>query len=231
MASAPTPCEEFVYMAKLVEQVKHYEEMVEFMEKVFASTESEELTVDERNLLSKEDHLVVIRNYRSKIKVELSNIYDKILKLLDTHLVPSLTSGDSKVFYLKMKGAYHRYFTEFKIDANRKEAIMPNLLSQLWVVLVANSLPALNDVTPMELPDIVAEIAQKIDVENKILRRFKNCRGKLTLSTMVNSKTINNRRGNYKHKIEMATGWVRHGYDSRDKRDRTTLKDFKGHAT
>jgi len=28
------------------------------------------------------------------------------------------------------------------------------------VVLVANSLPALNDVTPMELPDIVAEIAQ-----------------------------------------------------------------------
>ena len=52
MASAPTPCEEFVYMAKLVEQVKHYEEMVEFMEKVFASTESEELTVDERNLLS-----------------------------------------------------------------------------------------------------------------------------------------------------------------------------------
>ncbi|KAG4931247.1 hypothetical protein JHK84_048240 [Glycine max] len=104
MASAPTPCEEFVYMAKLVEQVKHYEEMVEFMEK-------------------KEDHLVVIRNYRSKIKVELSNIYDKILKLLDTHLVPSLTSGDSKVFYLKMKGAYHRYFTEFKIDANRKEAV------------------------------------------------------------------------------------------------------------
>ncbi|KAG5098483.1 hypothetical protein JHK82_048337 [Glycine max] len=131
MASAPTPCEEFVYMAKLVEQVEHYEEMVEFMEKVFASAESEELTVDERNLLSvayknmigKEDHLVVIRNYRSKIKVELSNIYDKILKLLDTHLVPSLTSGDSKVFYLKMKGAYHRYFTEFKIDANHKEAV------------------------------------------------------------------------------------------------------------
>lgn len=147
MASAR---EENVYMAKLAEQAERYEEMVEFMEKVSASVENEELTVEERNLLSvayknvigarraswriissieqkeesrgNEDHVVVIRDYRSKIETELSNICDGILKLLDSRLIPSATSGDSKVFYLKMKGDYHRYLAEFKTGAERKEA-------------------------------------------------------------------------------------------------------------
>ncbi|KAH0826837.1 hypothetical protein HID58_092537 [Brassica napus] len=44
--------EEFVYMAKLAEQAERYEEMVEFMEKVSASVDGDELTVEERNLLS-----------------------------------------------------------------------------------------------------------------------------------------------------------------------------------
>ncbi|KAI9106580.1 hypothetical protein K1719_022108 [Acacia pycnantha] len=53
-----------------------------------------------------EDHVSLIRDYRSKIETEL----------LDT------SSGDSKVFYLKMKGDYHRYLAEFKTGAERKEA-------------------------------------------------------------------------------------------------------------
>lgn len=150
MAVAPTAREENVYMAKLAEQAERYEEMVEFMEKVTETAESEELTVEERNLLSvayknvigarraswriissieqkeesrgNEDHVTVIRGYRSKIESELSSICDGILKLLDTRLVPSAASGDSKVFYLKMKGDYHRYLAEFKAAAERKEA-------------------------------------------------------------------------------------------------------------
>ncbi|KAL0361768.1 UNVERIFIED_CONTAM: 14-3-3-like protein 16R [Sesamum radiatum] len=47
------PREENVYMAKLAEQAERYEEMVEYMEKVSASLpEKEEMTVEERNLLS-----------------------------------------------------------------------------------------------------------------------------------------------------------------------------------
>ncbi|KAM7514557.1 hypothetical protein LguiA_004140 [Lonicera macranthoides] len=143
--------EENVYMAKLAEQAERYEEMVEFMEKVSASlAESEELTVEERNLLSvayknvigarraswriissieqkeesrgNDEHVSTIKEYRSKIESELSNICDGILKLLDTRLIPSANSGDSKVFYLKMKGDYHRYLAEFKTGAERKEA-------------------------------------------------------------------------------------------------------------
>ncbi|KAL4272702.1 hypothetical protein GQ457_13G012910 [Hibiscus cannabinus] len=48
MAAAPSFREDFVYMAKLFEQVERYDEMVEFMKKVSASANSEE----ERNLFS-----------------------------------------------------------------------------------------------------------------------------------------------------------------------------------
>lgn len=139
--------EQNVYMAKLAEQAERYDEMVEFMEKV---SETDELTVEERNLLSvayknvigarraswriissieqkeesrgNEDHVTVIKDYRSKIEAELSKICDGILKLLDSRLIPSASSGDSKVFYLKMKGDYHRYLAEFKTGGDRKEA-------------------------------------------------------------------------------------------------------------
>jgi len=141
--------EENVYMAKLAEQAERYEEMVEFMEKV-AKVDVEELTVEERNLLSvayknvigarraswriissieqkeesrgNEDHVASIKEYRSKIESELTSICNGILKLLDSKLIGSAATGDSKVFYLKMKGDYHRYLAEFKTGAERKEA-------------------------------------------------------------------------------------------------------------
>ena len=106
--------------------------MVEFTEKVSKAVESEELTFKERNPLfvvyknvivtrraswhiiswmeqkeesrGNEDHMFKIRDYRSKIEPELSNICDGILKLLDIRLIPSAATSDSNVFYLKMKG-------------------------------------------------------------------------------------------------------------------------------
>ncbi|MFS8009879.1 putative 14-3-3 protein [Helianthus anomalus] len=148
--------EEHVYMAELSEQAEHYEEVVEFMEKVSNSFfDTEELTVEERNLLSvvyknvigvcraswriissieqkeesrgNQEHVTVIKEYRSKIEKELSDICDGILKLLDLKLVPSAGSGNSNVFYLKMKGDYHRYLVEFKTGAYRKEAAKSTL--------------------------------------------------------------------------------------------------------
>ena len=144
-------------MAKLAEQAERYEEMVEFMEKVAKTVDVEELTVEERNLLSvayknvigarraswriissieqkeesrgNEDHVVIIKEYRGKIENELSKICDGILGLLETHLIPSASAAESKVFYLKMKGDYHRYLAEFKTGAERKEAAESTLLA------------------------------------------------------------------------------------------------------
>ncbi|KAG6398701.1 hypothetical protein SASPL_140168 [Salvia splendens] len=160
--------EENVYMAKLAEQAERYEEMVEFMEKVSGALgEKEELSVEERNLLSvayknvigarraswriissieqKEeskgngDHVATIKTYRSKIEKELCTICDGILKMLDDRLVPSASSGDSKVFYLKMKGDYHRYSAEFKTGAERKEAAESTLSAYKSAQDIANT--------------------------------------------------------------------------------------------
>lgn len=141
----------YVFLAKLAEQAERYEEMVQFMDKlVLSATPSAELTVEERNLLSvayknvigslraawrivssieqkeesrkNEDHVVLVKEYRSKIERELSEVCAGILKLLDSNLVPSASSSESKVFYLKMKGDYHRYLAEFKVGNERREA-------------------------------------------------------------------------------------------------------------
>ncbi|CAM8999824.1 unnamed protein product [Rhodiola kirilowii] len=159
--------EEYVYMAKLAEQAERYEEMVEYMERVSNSLDSDELTVEEGNLLSfayknvigahraswriissieqreesrgNEDHVATIREYRSKIESELSSICDGNLKLLDAKLIPSASDGDSKVFYLKMKGDYHRYLAEFKNGAERKEAAESTLTAYKAAQDIANA--------------------------------------------------------------------------------------------
>nr|P29308.1 RecName: Full=14-3-3-like protein [Spinacia oleracea]CAA44641.1 protein kinase C inhibitor homologue [Spinacia oleracea] len=86
-----------------------------------------------------EDHVSVIRDYRSRIEKELSDNCDGILKLLDTKLVPAASSGDSKVFYLKMKGDYHRYLAEFKTGAQRKEAAESTLTAYKAAQDIANA--------------------------------------------------------------------------------------------
>ncbi|TQE06894.1 hypothetical protein C1H46_007532 [Malus baccata] len=150
--------EQYVYLAKLSEQAERYEEMVQFMEKlVVGSTPAAELTVEERNLLSvayknvigslraawrivssieqkeegrkNEEHVALVKEYRSKVESELSDVCANILKLLDSNLVPSASASESKVFYLKMKGDYHRYMAEFKSAEERKTAAEDTMLA------------------------------------------------------------------------------------------------------
>ncbi|XP_039116186.1 14-3-3-like protein D isoform X1 [Dioscorea cayenensis subsp. rotundata] len=139
--------ESFVYIAKLAEQAERYDEMVDSMKKV--AKLDVELTVEERNLLSvgyknvigarraswrilssieqkeeakgNENHVRRIREYRQKVELELSNICSDIMTVIDEHLIPSSTAGESSVFYYKMKGDYYRYLAEFKSGAERKE--------------------------------------------------------------------------------------------------------------
>jgi len=143
-----TEREDSVYKAKLAEQAERYDEMVEYMKVVAAS--NTELSVEERNLLSvayknvigarraswrivssieqkeeskgAEAKLQLIKSYRTTVEKELHDICNDVLAVLDKHLVPSATSGESKVFYWKMKGDYYRYLAEFTTDDTRKEA-------------------------------------------------------------------------------------------------------------
>ncbi|KAF8391233.1 hypothetical protein HHK36_023535 [Tetracentron sinense] len=139
--------ENFVYTAKLAEQAERYDEMVESMKKV--AKLDVELTVEERNLLSvgyknvigarraswrilssieqkeegkgNEQNAKRIKDYRQKVESELSSICTDIMTVIDEHLIPSSSAGESTVFYYKMKGDYYRYLAEFKAGNERKE--------------------------------------------------------------------------------------------------------------
>ncbi|KAF2645993.1 14-3-3-like protein [Massarina eburnea CBS 473.64] len=136
------------FLARLCEQAERYDEMVTFMKEV--AKIGGELTVDERNLLSvayknvvgtrraswriissieqKEEskgsdkHVGTIREYRKKIETELEDVCQDVLNVLDDSLIPKAESGESKVFYHKMKGDYHRYLAEFASGEKRKVA-------------------------------------------------------------------------------------------------------------
>lgn len=65
---------------------------------------------------SNSSNVPLSEQYRKKVEDELNKICNDILKLLDDHLIPNSNSGESKVFYYKMKGDYYRYISEFSSD-------------------------------------------------------------------------------------------------------------------
>ncbi|KAK8938068.1 14-3-3-like protein D [Platanthera guangdongensis] len=127
--------------------------MVDAMKKV-AKLDSG-LTIEERNLLSvgyknvigtrraswrilslieqkeeakgNDEHAKWIRDYRQKVESELSDICNDIMIVIDEHLIPSSSAGESSVFYYKTKGDYYRYLAEFKSGNDRKEAAEQSL--------------------------------------------------------------------------------------------------------
>merc|ERR1719407_455722 len=65
------------------------------------------------------------REYCTKVETELQKICDTILGLLEANLIPKATSGESKVFYQKMKADYFRYIAEFT-DGDKKSQAAEN---------------------------------------------------------------------------------------------------------
>lgn len=140
--------DEYVYMAKVCEQTERFDDMLVYMKKVLDF--NEDLSVEDRNLLSvayknsvgtrrtawrvissietKEEaknssSLPLLRDYKAKIEAELDAICDEIIKLLETKLIKASKDDVQKeVFYLKMKGDYHRYVAEYATGDKHKKA-------------------------------------------------------------------------------------------------------------
>jgi 14-3-3 protein epsilon len=66
--------------------------------------------------------VALIQKYRAVVEKELDKICNEILELLDVHLIPSATTPEASVFYLKMKADYNRYLSEYKIGSEREAA-------------------------------------------------------------------------------------------------------------
>jgi len=62
------------------------------------------------------------KEYCGKVEAELEDICGKILKLLDENLIAKATTGESKVFYQKMKADYFRYQAEYKSGDHKDSA-------------------------------------------------------------------------------------------------------------
>ncbi|KAI6185183.1 hypothetical protein M3Y99_01950700 [Aphelenchoides fujianensis] len=139
--------DEHVQRAKLAEQAERYDDMAQSMKKV---TElGSELSNDERNLLSvayknvvgarrsswsvfssiekkiegSEKKQQMAKEYREKVERELRDICHDVLDLLDKFLIPKAGNPEPKVFYLKMKGDYHRYLAEVATGDDRSAVV------------------------------------------------------------------------------------------------------------
>jgi 14-3-3 protein epsilon len=76
--------------------------------------------------------------YRKKVEDELAGICRDVLNVLDTFLIPSSTSNESRVFYHKMKGDYYRYLAEFRSGDERKESANQSLGAYEQASQIAN---------------------------------------------------------------------------------------------
>ncbi|XAR73453.1 hypothetical protein NMG60_11007424 [Bertholletia excelsa] len=129
------------YLSKVAFEAGRVDDAVEFMDKVVAisAAAGDDLTEDEKDhffssykkrilplreaLMSmSSNHGSLGSEYRSRIESELSCVCNRVLKLLDSHLIPTASASDSKVFYLRMKGDYYRYLAEIKREADSKAA-------------------------------------------------------------------------------------------------------------
>jgi len=84
-----------------------------------------------------QEEVAMIKSYCSRIESELTKTCQDILSLLEDHLIPNVSvagpesakRAESKVFYYKMKGDYHRYLSEFQVAEERKTAAENTLMA------------------------------------------------------------------------------------------------------
>ncbi|XP_043566846.1 14-3-3 protein beta/alpha-1-like isoform X1 [Chiloscyllium plagiosum] len=138
---------DLIEKARLAEQAERYDDMATCMKKV--TEKGNELSSEERNLLSvafknvvgarrsswrvissieqktenSEKKQQLVKTYREKVEKELQDICNNVLHLLDTYLIPKTSQCPSKVFYLKMKGDYHRYLSEVASGDEKKATV------------------------------------------------------------------------------------------------------------
>ena len=148
MFVAPETREEAVFIAKLCETAERHDDMVTCLRKVMKI--SSELSLEERNLLAVAYKQVLsprritwrlvasseqreekkgnrefgklVAGYRRLIEAEIADICEELLSLLDNQLVPNAQAMEDQIFFLKLKGDYHRYHSEVSGSDLQKES-------------------------------------------------------------------------------------------------------------
>ncbi len=136
--------DEFLYLAKLFERADRFQDMIDAI-KDFINLDPV-LNIEERNIFSagykniispkrsswrllnsmekkelkknNSSNLPYIKITKDNITKEIKDICNQIQMILDNNLIPNCNKEDfeSKVFYFKLKGDYHRYLAEISSD-------------------------------------------------------------------------------------------------------------------
>jgi hypothetical protein len=143
------PREEYVYLAKLYEKAEKYDEMIKIVSLFVAKNPL--LNSEERILLTscfkkaiarrrssisfikrleeqeKKSNLKFskyLNELRLKDESEIRKIAEEILHLLKTFLLDTKENDlESTIFYLKLKGDYHRYLAEIYVESEQEREI------------------------------------------------------------------------------------------------------------
>lgn len=79
-------------------------------------------SIEEReNARGQAENMPIIAMMRKQFETELAAACEDLLGLLESYLIPASPGGESKVFYLKMKGDYHRYYAEVAAGEDQKK--------------------------------------------------------------------------------------------------------------
>jgi 14-3-3 protein epsilon len=142
----PTERRDLVVMAKVAEQCERYDEMLVCMKKLVSFHPV--LSLEEKNLLSvayknvigarrapwrilstleqksagETSQNQIIRDFKQRMVAEIAAVCTDIFKLLEEFLIPGAEDDESKVFYYKLKGDYHRYFVEVDKNIEQRNA-------------------------------------------------------------------------------------------------------------
>ncbi|EKM59795.1 uncharacterized protein PHACADRAFT_181760 [Phanerochaete carnosa HHB-10118-sp] len=132
-----------LYLARVADQADRYKDVVAHIKSLINSP-NDQLTIDERNLLSiafkhitgqlrnqwrvidtlekreaprsTPQQVALMHLQKERIRRELDGVCLEIVELLEKFLIPSSNPGEEKVFYSKMRGDYYRYLAEFTKD-------------------------------------------------------------------------------------------------------------------
>ncbi|CCW67684.1 unnamed protein product [Phytomonas sp. Hart1] len=167
----PEKREQLILTAKLAEQCERYDEVLVCMKR--AVKLDPHLSREERNLLSvaykniiggrrscwrsitslelkeeakKEKNLNLIKGFKRQVEKELAEICTDVLELSDKYLIPAADNDESKVYYYKLKGDYHRYYAEIEASSEAQK----NLALDAYT-LASEHITSLNVTSPVRL--------------------------------------------------------------------------------
>lgn len=74
----------------------------------------------------KESQLTIATAMKTRVEEELNRLCGDVLMLLNDNLIPNPENVQAKIFYLKMKGDYHRYMVEICGEGSKRDELSKN---------------------------------------------------------------------------------------------------------